>query len=212
MGWFAASVVMSCTLGYTPVDNFFRLMGLTIHCTTVSRDLVSPPADPRPWLAYELLSVHLESEMCDACIARSLDVRKRLTLRYRKTLAVGGVANSGIGSSQHFTSPKPPLTYTTCTLSTPELSSTCKPVSLSSPLNSSLMADNRKKNVLIIGGGAVGAIAALGLEAGGLATVTVVLRSSFAAVNSSGYSITSCDHGVLKGWKPSHGSRPLLPT
>ena len=81
MGWFAASVVMSCTLGYTPVDNFFCLMGLTIHCTTVSRDLVSPPADPRSWLAYELLSIHLESEMCDTYVARSLDVEKRLTLR-----------------------------------------------------------------------------------------------------------------------------------
>jgi len=65
--------------------------------------------------------------MCDTCIARSLDVGKRLTLRVmltrrdRKTLAVGGVANSRIGSSQLFTSLKPPLRYTTCALSTPAL-------------------------------------------------------------------------------------------
>ncbi|XTI86055.1 hypothetical protein V2W45_1232152 [Cenococcum geophilum] len=40
------------------------------------------------------------------------------------------------------------------------------------------------ENVLIIGSGAVGAIAALNLEVGGLATITVVQRSNFAAVNS----------------------------
>ncbi|KAF2728122.1 hypothetical protein EJ04DRAFT_556955 [Polyplosphaeria fusca] len=65
------------------------------------------------------------------------------------------------------------------------------------------MADS-KKNVLVIGGGAVGAIAALNLEVGGLATVSVVLRSNFKPVNESGYSIESCDHGILKNWKPSH--------
>ncbi|KAF2267460.1 2-dehydropantoate 2-reductase [Lojkania enalia] len=66
------------------------------------------------------------------------------------------------------------------------------------------MADGQKKNVLIVGGGAVGAIAALNLEVGGLASVTVVLRSNFNAVNEGGYTIESCDHGVLKSWKPSH--------
>ncbi|OCK80122.1 2-dehydropantoate 2-reductase [Lepidopterella palustris CBS 459.81] len=65
------------------------------------------------------------------------------------------------------------------------------------------MADPKAKNILIIGGGAVGAIAALNLEAGGLATVTAVLRSNFEVVNEFGYDISSCDHGVLKGWKPS---------
>jgi len=67
------------------------------------------------------------------------------------------------------------------------------------------MASNSKKKVLVIGGGAVGAIAAVNLEVGGLAEVTVVLRSNFRTVSESGYSIESCDHGTLKGWKPSHG-------
>ncbi|KAF1945692.1 hypothetical protein EJ02DRAFT_36539 [Clathrospora elynae] len=52
-------------------------------------------------------------------------------------------------------------------------------------------------------GGAVGAIAAVNLEVGGLATVTVVLRSNYKVVNEKGYTIESCDHGSLKGWKPS---------
>lgn len=68
------------------------------------------------------------------------------------------------------------------------------------------MTDNKKKTVLLIGGGGVGAIAALNLEIGGLATVTVVLRSNYKAVNEKGYDIESCDHGELKGWKPSHGA------
>ncbi|KAF2877755.1 ketopantoate reductase PanE/ApbA C terminal-domain-containing protein [Massariosphaeria phaeospora] len=65
------------------------------------------------------------------------------------------------------------------------------------------MADTQKKSVLIIGGGSVGAIAALNLEVGGLATVTVVLRSNYDIVSTRGYKIESCDHGSLKGWKPS---------
>ncbi|KAG9186090.1 hypothetical protein G6011_02646 [Alternaria panax] len=64
------------------------------------------------------------------------------------------------------------------------------------------MADN-KKSVLIVGGGAVGAIAAVNLEVGGLATVTLVLRSNYNVVKEHGYTISSCDHGNLKGWRPS---------
>ncbi|KAH9869681.1 hypothetical protein IAQ61_006893 [Plenodomus lingam] len=60
-----------------------------------------------------------------------------------------------------------------------------------------------KKTVLIIGGGAVGTIAAVNLEVGGLAAVTVVLRSNYAVVNERGYTIESCDHGNLNGWRPS---------
>jgi ketopantoate reductase len=66
------------------------------------------------------------------------------------------------------------------------------------------MADN-KKSVLIVGGGAVGAIAAVNLEVGGLAAVTVVLRSNYSVVKDNGYTIESCDHGSLNGWKPSVG-------
>ena len=67
------------------------------------------------------------------------------------------------------------------------------------------MADS-KKTVLIVGGGAVGAIAAVNLEAGGLATVTVVLRSNYSVVKEKGYTIDSCDHGSLNGWRPSVGT------
>lgn len=67
------------------------------------------------------------------------------------------------------------------------------------------MADAEKKRVLVIGGGAVGAIGALNLEVGGLAEVTVVLRSNFTAVKEDGYQIDSCDHGTIQSFKPSHG-------
>lgn len=67
------------------------------------------------------------------------------------------------------------------------------------------MTDNQKKTVLIIGAGSVGAIAALNLEIGGLASVTVALRSNYNAVKERGYIIESCDHGVLKRFSPSVG-------
>ena len=73
------------------------------------------------------------------------------------------------------------------------------------------MSEFRKKSVLIIGGGSVGAIAAVNLEAGGLAEVTAVLRSNYSTVKESGYRIESCDHGTLEGWRPSTGM-PLLPS
>lgn len=64
-----------------------------------------------------------------------------------------------------------------------------------------------KANVLLIGGGAVGAIVAINIEAGGLGAVTAVLRSNYDVVNESGYNITSIDHGELRGWKPAKGGR-----
>lgn len=67
------------------------------------------------------------------------------------------------------------------------------------------MTDPNKKNILVIGGGSVGAIAALNLEVGGLAVVTLVLRSNYEAVKANGYDIESCDHGTLKSWKPHIG-------
>lgn len=70
------------------------------------------------------------------------------------------------------------------------------------------MSDSRKKTVLVIGAGSVGAIAALNLEVGGLASVTVALRSNYNAVKAQGYTIDSCDHGSLKGFRPSAGSLP----
>ena len=67
------------------------------------------------------------------------------------------------------------------------------------------MTDSRK-SILIIGAGSVGAIAALNLEVGGLASVTVALRSSYNAVKEQGYIIESCDHESLKSFRPSVGA------
>ncbi|GAB7346881.1 hypothetical protein MBLNU459_g1961t1 [Dothideomycetes sp. NU459] len=60
-----------------------------------------------------------------------------------------------------------------------------------------------KAQVLVFGSGGVGTIAALNLEAGGLASVTAVLRSNYETVQEKGFSIQSCDHGTLTGWKPT---------
>ncbi|KAL4940157.1 hypothetical protein BDV06DRAFT_213691 [Aspergillus oleicola] len=62
---------------------------------------------------------------------------------------------------------------------------------------------SKKANILLFGGGAVGTIAALNLESGGLAEVTSVLRSNYQVVKDRGYTIDSIDHGKLAGWKPS---------
>ena len=67
------------------------------------------------------------------------------------------------------------------------------------------MTDIQKRSVLVIGAGSVGAIAALNLEVGGLASVTVALRSNYNVVKEQGYTIESCDHGSLKGFRPSVG-------
>ena len=64
---------------------------------------------------------------------------------------------------------------------------------------------DRKQTVLVIGAGSVGAIAALNLETGRQAVVTVALRSNYSAVKEQGYRIESCDHGPLKGFRPSVG-------
>jgi ketopantoate reductase len=60
-----------------------------------------------------------------------------------------------------------------------------------------------KANILLVGSGGVGTLAAYNLEIGGLASVTSVLRSNHAAVVQNGFTITSLDHGYVKRWKPS---------
>jgi ketopantoate reductase len=62
-----------------------------------------------------------------------------------------------------------------------------------------------KVNVLLVGSGGVGTIAAVNLELGGLAKVTAVLRSNFEIVRRKGFTITSVDHGKLSGWRPTKG-------
>jgi 2-dehydropantoate 2-reductase len=62
-----------------------------------------------------------------------------------------------------------------------------------------------KIQVLIIGGGGVGTMAAYALETGGKASVTMALRSNFAAVQQNGFTIDSIQHGHdIKNWRPSH--------
>lgn len=68
----------------------------------------------------------------------------------------------------------------------------------------SLGFDDPKYNVLVIGSGGVGTMAAFALEKGGKATVTAVLRSNFAVVEKRGFDIESRDHGTILGWRPSH--------
>lgn len=61
-----------------------------------------------------------------------------------------------------------------------------------------------KANILLIGGGAVGSMAAYALEAGQRAKVTMVLRSNYQAVRDEGYTIDSIEHGHdIKNWRPS---------
>ena len=60
-----------------------------------------------------------------------------------------------------------------------------------------------KKNVLLVGSGAIGTMGAFGLEAGGKASVTAVLRSNYAAVEKDGFDIDSVDYGVHKNWRPA---------
>lgn len=60
-----------------------------------------------------------------------------------------------------------------------------------------------KRNILLVGSGGVGTMAAYSLEAGGRASVTAVLRSNYEAVSKDGFNINSVDHGDHKGWKPT---------
>ena len=69
---------------------------------------------------------------------------------------------------------------------------------------------SNKANVLLVGSGGVGILAAYNLEVGGLASVTSVLRSNYDAVSRNGFTITSLDHGYVKGWKPSTSKEPPI--
>lgn len=62
-----------------------------------------------------------------------------------------------------------------------------------------------KAEILLVGSGGVGTIAALNLEKGGLARVIAVLRSKYDKVINDGFHIKSCDHGEIQNWRPSQG-------
>ncbi|KLO99327.1 ketopantoate reductase [Fusarium fujikuroi] len=52
----------------------------------------------------------------------------------------------------------------------------------------------KTSNILLIGGGGLGVIAALSLEASSRAKVTAVLRSNYETVSANGYKISSCEY------------------
>ena len=59
-----------------------------------------------------------------------------------------------------------------------------------------------KSEILVIGMGAVGTMAAYALSASDEANVTVVCRSNYEQIISSGCHIESIDHGIIPNWKP----------
>lgn len=61
-----------------------------------------------------------------------------------------------------------------------------------------------KSKVALVGSGGVGTIAAYGLEYGGKAEVTAVVRSDYNLVKDKGYKINSCDYGGIDNFKPTH--------
>ncbi|KAL6238944.1 hypothetical protein BDW75DRAFT_199949 [Aspergillus navahoensis] len=66
-----------------------------------------------------------------------------------------------------------------------------------------------KSNILVIGFGGIGTMTAYNLEAGGLATVTGVLRSNYDLVTERGFKIWSCDHGQVSSWRPTSITRAI---
>jgi 2-dehydropantoate 2-reductase len=63
---------------------------------------------------------------------------------------------------------------------------------------------DRKSQILVIGSGGVGTMAAYALETGNLATVTIVCRSNFSTVQSNGFTIDSIEHGHnITSWRPT---------
>lgn len=62
---------------------------------------------------------------------------------------------------------------------------------------------DKKANVLLVGSGGVGTMAAYALEKGGKASVTAVLRSNYSVVEEQGFHIISIEHGEIQGWRPS---------
>lgn len=69
-----------------------------------------------------------------------------------------------------------------------------------------------KANVLLVGSGGVGTMAAYALEKGGKASVTAVLRSNYKTVSEKGFDINSIQHGEIRKWKPSASESFLYPT
>lgn len=61
-----------------------------------------------------------------------------------------------------------------------------------------------KENVLLVGSGGVGTMAAYALEYSHKASVTSVLRSDYMKVLETGFTIESCDYGHIEGFRTTH--------
>ncbi|GCF01647.1 hypothetical protein ZYGM_000558 [Zygosaccharomyces mellis] len=61
-----------------------------------------------------------------------------------------------------------------------------------------------KENILLVGSGGVGTMAAYALEYSGKASVTSVLRSDYARVVDKGFTIDSCDYGHVEGFRTTN--------
>lgn len=69
------------------------------------------------------------------------------------------------------------------------------------------MAPNTE--ILVVGMGAVGTMAAYALQASGKANVTAVLRSNYDIVEQKGFIIDSIDHGKIMNWRPHRTLRSV---
>ncbi|KAI8985630.1 ketopantoate reductase PanE/ApbA C terminal-domain-containing protein [Trametes punicea] len=65
-----------------------------------------------------------------------------------------------------------------------------------------MASQNKLRDVLLIGYGAVGAVYSLILKRSGLARVTVVARSNYEAANAHGMNFQSRKYGNVQGWRP----------
>lgn len=64
------------------------------------------------------------------------------------------------------------------------------------------MSEEKLTEVIVIGAGGVGVIAALSLHRRGKSEVSLIVRSDYEQVKEHGYEIDSCDYGELQGWRP----------
>lgn len=67
-----------------------------------------------------------------------------------------------------------------------------------------MSSSETKPNVIVIGAGGVGVIAALSLFYCNKSEVSLVVRSDYDHVTNEGYKILSCDYGEYENWKPHH--------
>lgn len=67
----------------------------------------------------------------------------------------------------------------------------------------------KKPNVLVIGSGGVGAIAALSLCLNDKSVVTLVVRSDYDYIKKNGFLIRSKTYGVIENWKPHNVAKSV---